>query len=267
MQAMRQLRFATFLSPLLYGTYEYIARYVGEHIGYPARLTVGQSFEELAEGLVDISFLCGLPYVRMRRQASCPIELLAAPVLEGKRYQGKPMYFSDVIVLQKSPYRCLDDLRGCTWAYNERASHSGCNLVCYSLLTRGKPPHYFGRTISSGSHQRSLQMVLEGQADATAIDSHLLDVLLARDAGLAARLRIIDSLGPSTIPPIAVSKSLNSELKCRIQAVLLAMHTDPEAASKLQEGLIERFVPIADEQYDDIREMLVQVEKMEFPFM
>ena len=262
--ATSTIRFATFLSPIMYTTYEHIARYVGAKMGCPTSLSAGQSFEEFTEGHIDVAFICGLPYVRMTRWPSCPVELLAAPVLLGERYRHKPVYYSDVIVGGDRPYRCFDDLQGSVWAYNERASHSGCNVVCYSLLERGKAPGYFGKTIKSGSHLRSLEMVLAGQADATAIDSHVLDVLRARDEHGAAGLRAIDMLGPSSIPPIVVSKRVDQQLKRDMQEALVTMHLD--AASALHEGLIERFVAVADEDYDDLRRMLERVEGVEFPF-
>jgi phosphonate transport system substrate-binding protein len=253
------IRFGTFLSPLLYETYAHIARYVGERVGCQTTLRVGRSFEELAVGQVDVAFICGLPYVRMANQDACSVELLAAPVLQGDRYQHKPVYFSDVIAR-------FDDVGGCVWAYNERASHSGCNLVCYSLLEQGKSPDYFGKTVKSGSHLKSLEMVLEGEADASAIDSHLSDLLQARDKGLAGRLRVVDVLGPSSIPPVVVSKRVNNELKLRMREALLTMHLDECGASGLREGLIERFVAVRDEDYGDIRRMLGRVEGVEFPF-
>jgi ABC-type phosphate/phosphonate transport system substrate-binding protein len=260
------IRFGTFLSPLLYETYVHIARYVGERVGCQTTLRVGQSFEEFAVGQVDVAFICGLPYVRMASQDACPVELLAAPVLQGDRYQHKPVYFSDVIARSDSPYASFDDIGGCVWAYNERASHSGCNLVCYSLLEQGKPPGYFGKTVKSGSHLKSLEMVLEGEADAAAIDSHLSDMLQARDKGLAGRLRVVDVLGPSSIPPVVVSKRVDNELKLRMREALLTMHLDECGATGLREGLIERFVDVADEDYGDIRGMLKRVGGVEFPF-
>ena len=256
----RALRFATFLSPNLYGTYKYIARHVGEELGCRGQLSVGQSFDEFAEGWADVGFVCGLVYARMARQASCPIELLAAPVLHGKRYARRPIYFSDVIVRKDSPFISFDDLDGCVWAYNEFTSHSGWNLVYYSLLRQGRTPGYFGRTVKSGSHLKSLQMVLDGQADATAIDSHVLEVLLQQYAGLGAKLRVIETLGPSGIPPVVVAKRLDESLKYRIQAALLQMHDHLSAADELQKGLIERFVPVTDEHYAGILEMLGLVE-------
>lgn len=265
------IRFATYLAPIMYSTYEYIAGYIGEKLGCSTILSIGQSLEEFADGQVDVGFICGLPYVRMsshgdRKGSPCHIELLAAPVLHGERYAGKPIYFSDVVVRCDSPYKSFDDLRGCIWAYNERGSHSGWNIVYYSLLERGKTADYFGETVKSGSHQRSLEMVLEGQADATAIDSHVLDVLLSRNRKLNAQPRVIDMLGPSSIPPVVVSKTLDSTLKCRLQELLIGMHHDPRAANQLREGRIERFVVVDDEDYGDIRRMLAGVEGIKFPF-
>lgn len=260
------LRFANFLSPVLQRTYEHIATYIGERIGSPTLLTTGQSVEEFAMGQADVGFLCGLLYVHMTSQAAFPAELLAAPVLQGKRYQGRPIYFSDVVVRRESRYTSFDDLEGCIWAYNERESHSGCNLVCYSLLECGKPPRYFGKTLRTGSHRASLQAVLEGRADATALDSHMLDVFLLQHEDIAAQLRVIAMLGPSTIPPVVVSKRLDCALKCKLREVLCTMHQDAVGANWLKEGLIDRFVLIADEQYQDLREMFARVQRDEFPF-
>ena len=254
------IRFATFLAPQLYRIYEHIARYVGEKVGYPADLTVGRAFEDFEAGGVDVGFICGLPYVRLADEPANTVELLAAPVLEGERYRQKPVYFSDVIVRSDSPYTSFDDLGGCTWAYNEPGSHSGYNLVCSSLLERGKTLHYFGTMIKTGSHSRSLQLVLEGRADATAIDSHVLDVVLAQNKDLALQLRVVTMLGPSSIPPVVVARNLDPDLKCRMREALLTIHDDPDMARVLHEGRIDHFVAVTDADYNDIRTIFARTQ-------
>ena len=57
------------------------------------------------------------------------MELLAVPVPADPRYQGRAIYFSDVIVRTESPFKTFAELRGKVWAYNERRSHSGYNVV------------------------------------------------------------------------------------------------------------------------------------------
>jgi phosphonate transport system substrate-binding protein len=266
-QPIETLRFANFLSPILHSTYEQIASYTGQALSLPATLHTGQSLDEFANGQADVGFLCGLLYVRMQQWVDCPVELLAAPVLLADRYADRPIYFSDVIVRRDSPHTSFDDLQGCTWAYNEAASHSGCNLVCYGLLERHKSPDYFGQRVKSGSHLTSLQMVIGGQADAAAIDSHVLDAVLQRDPTLAARLRVVAMLGPSAMPPVVVAKRLDTALKDRLRVALAEMHHDHVAAQGLQQGLIRRLAPVTDAHYNDIRHMLATVQAVPFPFI
>jgi phosphonate transport system substrate-binding protein len=60
----------------------------------------------------------GLPaansYVQLARRNRPPIELPGAPVLQGERYGGRPIYFSDVLVHRDSPFCSFADLRGRT---------------------------------------------------------------------------------------------------------------------------------------------------------
>jgi phosphonate transport system substrate-binding protein len=253
------MRLATLLSPVLYETYAYIARYLGERLELTTSLHPTSDPGEFARGEAEIGFLCGLLYVHLKRDSSCPVELLAAPVLEGERYQDAPLYFSDVIVQRESSRVRFEDLRDCTWAYNERASHSGYNLVCYSLLRRGLALDYFRQTLETGSHLQALHAVLAGEADAAALDSHLLDALFQQPE-LRARLRVVASFGPSPIPPLIISRSVEPTLKQRIRETLLTMHYDPRATRELSKGQIKRFAAVCDTDYDPIRAMYEQVQ-------
>lgn len=256
---MEQLRVVNFLSPLLQSTYDAIAYALGARVGRPFTTGIGQSLGEFAQGQADVAFLCGLQYVRAQRERPGELELLAAPVLDGPRYQQQPVYFSDVIVRADSPYHTLEDLAGETWAYNEESSHSGYNLVYASLLERGLALPYFGSHIRSGAHLKSLQMVLHGEAAATAIDSHILDVVRRRDGQVAQQIRVIDTFGPSSIPPVVVAARLDPVLKQELRAALLVLHRDVQVAASLRNGAITQFVPIEDEYYNDLRAMLASV--------
>ena len=260
------INFANFLSPLLQETYASILNHVVEHVGCTATLYTGQSLSEFTSEMADVGFVCGLQYVRMKEWQDCPVELLAAPVLERKHYYGLPIYYSRVVVRVDSTYRSFDDLEGCTWAYNECDSHSGCNIVCSSLLERNKGSHYFGNVVRSGSHMNSLSMVVEGKVDAAAIDSHVFELALRRNPALTEHVHYIDLLGPSTIPPVVVAKRLDGVLKEQLRDAFITMHEDEYMADRLHEGLIERFVQITDKQYDDIRAMQKRTKSAIFPF-
>ncbi len=247
----RTLRFATFLAPNMFPLYAFIARYVQARLGMATELVVGSSYDRVSEQ-ADVSFLCGLAYIELRRMGE-PIEPLAAPLLCGSRYGGRPIYFSDVIVRRESRYRSFADLRGCSWAFNEPYSHSGPGITCHRLAELGETQDFFGQVIQAGWHEKSIRLVHEGQVDASAIDSHVLTLTLHDHPELADGLRVIDSLGPSTIQPIVVASWLEAELKADLRAVLLEMNSATEAQTVLADRLVQGFVAITDEDYDDLR--------------
>jgi phosphonate transport system substrate-binding protein len=86
---------------------------------------------------------------------------------------------------------------------------------------------------------------------------------LQRDPRAAAQIRVIDVLGPSTIPPVVVAKKVDAKLKRQLQEALITMHYDDHAAYQLRKGSIERFVPVTSEHYQDMRDMLLSVQKKE----
>jgi phosphonate transport system substrate-binding protein len=189
---------------------------------------------------------------------------LVAPVLQGQRFQQRPIYFSDVIVHHDSPYQTFSDLRGCAWAYNEPLSQSGYGITRYTLVKQGETNGYFGKVIEAGFHQKAIQMVVQREVNASAIDAQVLAVELRNQPDLAESLRVIDSLGASTIQPLAVGTRLPEMLKRDIEAVFLGLHNDPIARTYLDRGLIDYFTPVCDSDYDDIRAMLVACEQAHF---
>lgn len=249
----RTLRFATFLAPSMFRVYAFLARHVQAQLGIPTELIVGSSYERVSEQ-AEVSFLCGLAYIELRRLGE-PIEPLAAPLLHGGRYGGRPIYFSDVIVRHDSAFRSFADLRGCSWAYNEPYSHSGPGITCHRLTELRETQDYFGRVIETGWHQRSIRLVLAGEVDASAVDSHVLALARRDHPEWNAGLRVIDSLGPSTIQPIVAASWLDEGLKADLRSIFLEIAGDPAGRSVLSDRLVERFVAVADEDYDDLRRM------------
>ena len=114
-----------------------VAAYLTEHAGVPARLLEGVPWPEqermLDAGAADGGFLCGLLYSHKRAW----LEPLAAPVMRGARYAGRPIYFSDVVVPRASPFERFAELRGARWLFNDRGSFSGYALLRAHLAALG----------------------------------------------------------------------------------------------------------------------------------
>ena len=138
------------------------------------------------------------------------------------RYGGRPVYFSDLVVRAEAPFCSFADLRDATWAYNEPASFSGYIAMHAYLAANGYSHSYFGAMHQTGSHQRSLEAVIAGEADLTAIDSIVLEQALALEPALAGQIRTILTIGPNPVPPLVVARHVAPDIVASLGAAQLA---------------------------------------------
>ncbi len=230
---METLRFATFLAPNMLRVYQRIVEYVGQQLHVPTDLRVARSKADFGLSKMDVAFICGLPYVRLAQHWPDLTPPLAAPVLQGESYQGRPIYFSDVIVRRDSPFTSFADLRGQRWAFNVDGSQSGYGITRHTLLLMGETQGYFSEVVAAGWHEVAIRMVAAGKVDASAIDAQTLAIELANRPNIAERLRVIAALGPSTIQPVIAASRLLLSLREDIRAALLAIGDDDDARAAL----------------------------------
>jgi phosphonate transport system substrate-binding protein len=234
-----------------------VAAYLGKKLALDAEYVAGIPWQErerrFDDGEIQVLWLCGLPYVQKAQLPQAALELLAVPVAAGRRYQNRPIYFSDVVVHGESSFQCFVDLRRRTWAYNEPRSHSGYNIVRAHVAKLGGGT-FFSRVVESGAHMNSLQMILDGRVDGAAVDSTVLEWAWEQRPELD-RLRVIATLGPSPVPPWVVSKCVPVRRRRDLRSLLLAMHCDRQGREILERGRIIRFEAANDRDYDPIRRM------------
>jgi phosphonate transport system substrate-binding protein len=262
------LRFTSIQAPSADPLCYAICNYLGSVLSIPTQFVGDLPWQEreaeLDSGKIQVGWICGLPYTWKASHSPPLVDLLAAPVMAGPRYNDQPIYFSDVVVRKDSPFNNFLDLRGKTWAYNEPHSQSGYNITRYKLAVIGEKRAFFGKVVAAGSHQRALAWVLAGVVDASAIDSTVLETELALDPRLQDRIRRIEVLGPSPIPPWVVTPSLSENLRSRLLAALLRMHLNPRGREILTLGRTARFAKVSDQDYDPIRRMEILAESVEF---
>ena len=261
---MADLQFATFLAPALMPMYQAVVDAVGRELGMSTGLAVETTYDAYIEGQYDACFVCSLPYVLFEHNGAGPAIPIAAPIRVGDRYRREPVYFSDVIVHRDSSFQSFLDLRGWSWAYNEPFSQSGYGITRYHLVALGETEGFFGSVVETGFHEESIRMVQRGEVDSSAIDSQVLRVELRGDPELGRSLRVVDTLGPSTIQPVVVSPRIGPELRQGILDVLLRLHLDPIARPLMEFGEIHRFAPVGPDSYDDVRRMLAACESAGF---
>jgi phosphonate transport system substrate-binding protein len=91
--------------------------------------------------------------------------------------------------------------------------------------------------------------------DATAIDSTVLETELLRHPELAGQVRIIESFGPSPIPPWVMQTNLPAEVKAGLRKAFSQMHTTEAGRTVLAKGQIDHFDLVSDPDYESIRQM------------
>ncbi|WP_164009380.1 PhnD/SsuA/transferrin family substrate-binding protein [Pyxidicoccus trucidator] len=248
---------AAFVSESGIGVYSKLADWLAGQLGRQVEFVSGFSYGTISEmiddGAVDAAFICGYPYVLKQDGPDPTIDVLAAPVMKAPRYGNQPLYFSDLIVRSDSGFRRFEDLKGATLVYNEESSNSGYNMPRSFLIERGLTEGFFGKVLRSGSHEESIRMVASGEADASFVDSLVLDYDRELHFGSAADVRVLMSLGPEAIPPVVVSTTMEPELRRRMGFALTHMHEDAGGRQILDEALISRFEPVEDAHYDGIR--------------
>ena len=194
-----------------------LAKYVEKKLAIPTSCVAEIPWQErerlFDQGAIQVLWLCGLPYVRKAQFKDFAIELLAVPIPLGSRYRAEPIYFSDVVVKRESRFRSFHDLRGSSWAYNEPMSHSGFNVVRAYLAGFGYKQGFFREIVESGSHTASIEMILDDQVEASAVDTTVLDWVIDHRPEVGTQIRVIETIGPSPIPPWVASTQLPGHVR------------------------------------------------------
>lgn len=239
--------------------YQELLTYMGNKLDRQVTLILKPTYAEINDLVkgqhVDVAFVCSLPYVKGNQDFG--MELLVAP-----RMYGGTVYYSYLIVPQGSSATSLEDLRGASFAFSDPMSNSGHLAPTYQLsLLGGAPDSFFGfdNHFFTYSHDNSITAVADKLVDGAAVDSLVYDHMVANDPELASKTKIIARWGPYGIPPIVISPALDPQLKQQLRDFFLDIHDSDEGRKILNDLVIDKFVVVADDSYDSIREMATKL--------
>jgi len=237
-------------------SYTELANYLGEKLHRPVQLIQRRTYAEVNELVsdqsVDLAFVCTSAYVDGHDDFD--MELLVAPEINGQR-----VYYSKLIVATGSLAQDMTDLRGSTFAFTDPMSLTG-RVYPTSLVQQlgATPGDFFERTFFTYSHDRAIDAVATGVADSAAVDSLVLAYAFKRDPDLADRIRVIHRSPAFGIPPVVVPSTLSTRQKLLLRDTLLKMDQKLQGREILEQLGIDRFVPIDDTAYDDVRYLIVE---------
>lgn len=227
--------------------FERLGQLLGMKVEPVQRRTYREINDLLAAGQIDVALVCTGGYLKLERQSPGAVELLAVPVIG-----GKTTYHALIVVPTSSPASGLGDLRGKRFAFTDEFSLSGY-LYPASLvrdLDHGTAP-FFGATIFTHGHDRSIETVSKGLVDGAAVDSLVYERLVATHSRVAAGTRVLHRSPPFGSSPVVASTRIPAALRVRIRQVVLALDRDDQAALALRGLGVEKFVEPSEGLYSD----------------
>jgi len=212
--------------------------------GFPAPMADLWSRDDLG-----CAMMCGLPFSQRDPR---PI-LVAAPVPSPAPYGGRPVYWSDIVVRADAPVRSIDETFGGTVGYTVHDSMSGCVALRRHLLPWRSPtrPALYAKVVGDLiAGRRVIEALDAGTIDVGALDSYYHDLLKVHAPGLAAKVRVIATTGPTPIPPLVATGRIAVDQLDRLRGALLAVASEPTLAPVRDALLLQGFAFPAAGDYD-----------------
>ncbi|HEV3227754.1 MAG TPA: PhnD/SsuA/transferrin family substrate-binding protein [Acidimicrobiales bacterium] len=201
--------------------------------------------DPFARDELDLGFICAPSYLALASRAPASVRLAgAAPVFADPRNGGRPVYFSELVVIGRPDATSLEDLAAARIGINDRNSMSGLVALLEQMRARNLGDD-FATLVLTGGHRHSLDRLVRGDIDAAAIDSNtLLDV-----GGPPDGTRVLETWGPYPVQPVVVRASMVDTAREVIANTLLSLHHDRHTARALRRFGVERFAVVTEADY------------------
>jgi ABC-type phosphate/phosphonate transport system substrate-binding protein len=220
------------------------------YMSYPAP----QPLEELwARRDLGCALMCGFP-IAMKLAPVIPV---AAPIPRAPWAAGLPIYRSDLIVRQDSPYRTLEDTFGGRAGWTVQHSHSGFNAFRHHLLayrTRERPTLYWQMSGDLVTARNILDSVRDGRIDIGPLDAYW-HLLIARHAPQLTRgIRVLTSTEVAPIPAFVAAAGTEAGEVARLQSAFKSAASRPWFGPLGDLLLLDGFAAVQEEEFAPLLE-------------
>lgn len=158
-------------------------------------------------------------------------EVLLVPLLPGTG----AVYHGLIVAGEGKGVARLEDLRGRTFLFTDPLSLTGYFYPLSLLCQQGeKPGAFFQGVAFSHSHDRSLESVAAGSADAAAVDETVYELWRKTFPERSAKTRVILRSTDYPAPPLVARKGLPAAEREALKKALLALPGTPDGQAALE---------------------------------
>lgn len=235
----------------------HLERALGRKIKVVQPSSYGSVIEGLLAGMIDLASM-GPGSYSLARNRDPSITPIVTWTMQGGTFvkKGADSYKSLLITRRDSGFNSIDDLKRQRISLTDPASTSG------GVLPRAEFGREIGRRLEdfagsvtySGSHDRSIAALKKGQVDAAFVASEHLDQAIREGRIAADEINVLWESTPIPHDPFVLHGRLCPELKEKIRDAFMA--DTVETRTMLRNLNAERFVPVGDEAYRQLRDIL-----------
>jgi phosphonate transport system substrate-binding protein len=235
--------------------YEPIADYIRERTGVKIRFTIlsryGNIIESFTSEHMDGAFWGSFTSALAIQKLG--IEPIARPLW----LDGTSTYHGFVFVRKDSGIENVKGMKGKTIAFVERATTAGYVFPMAYLKEHGVRDldAYFKEYYFAGSHDATIEAVLEREADIGCAKNTIFSLVAARDP--RARKDLLILAESPTVPSngLGMRKDLDPALKGKLRDVLLGMDSNPAGQRALEAFGAIRFIATTKDDYRPVFEI------------
>ncbi|MDO8663097.1 MAG: phosphate/phosphite/phosphonate ABC transporter substrate-binding protein [Candidatus Omnitrophota bacterium] len=235
--------------------YEPLAEYLGKKLNLKVTLVYLDNYGEVCDKFIsqqlDAAFFGSFSYALTHAKAG--VEALSRP-----DYQGVSTYRGLIIVRKDGNIKDLPDMRNKRLALVHRATYAGYLYPLYYFKEHkvADLDLFFSQVIFSGSHDKAIIAVLNGQADIAVPKDLVYERMLKDNPDLENKLLILSASKPVPSNAFCVRKGLGLSLKDRLKNILLNLENEPEAGPVLVALGASRFIETNDKDYANLYEII-----------
>ena len=235
--------------------FEPLAAYLSERMGINIKLTIlsryGNIIERMKADQIDGAFLGSFT------GALAISQLDVIPLARPINMDGTSTYFGYIFVKKDSGINNVADMKGKTLALVERATTAGYVFPLAWFKRQGVDDigTYFNDYFFSGSHDGTIDAVLDNRADIGAAKNTIYDRMRKSHPQIDKELVILANSPRVPSNGLCVSKNLDQKYRAQLTDLLLNLHQDSQGIGVLKKLGAKRFVETSREDYKPVLDL------------